>query len=76
MRTRAQFRFVFALILALVTTSFCNAQQPDAENVQTLTQKAHKLAGTAKTLEEYTDALRLCGDAIKSGPTEKQKSYN
>jgi tetratricopeptide (TPR) repeat protein len=61
--------------LAAFFTGLANGQTPDAENVATLTQKAHRIASSAKTLEEYTEALKVCGQAMKAGPTEKQKEY-
>lgn len=63
----------FGMVMTIVTHS--NAQQTDAEKVQSLAQRAHRLSSTAKTLEEFTEALRVCGQAMKSNPTQKQKEY-
>jgi len=75
MRTRSQSQAVCALALAMFVTQFASAQTPDAENVQSLTQQAHQLATNAKSLEDYTKALQVCGKAIQSGPTDQQKAY-
>lgn len=75
MRTRSQLRTFVALLLTFATAHATLGQQPDAENVQSLMQQAHQLAGSAKTLEQFTKALRICGEAVKSNPTEQQKTY-
>ena len=75
MRTRSQLHAVCALVFAIFVTQFAIAQKPDAENVQSLTQRAHQFATNAKSLEDYTRALQVCGQAIQSGPTDQQKAY-
>lgn len=75
MRTRIHLRSFVALLLAFAITNAALAQQPDAENAQSLMQKAHQLSGTAKTLEDFTEALRVCGKAVNSNPTDAQKDY-
>lgn len=61
--------------MAAVAPATAQQQQPSAETVQSLTQTAHRKASSAKTLEEFTEALRICGQAMKSNPTAKQKAY-
>ena len=44
-------------------------QASAAEDVDAITKQAYELANSARTLEGFTRALRLCGKATKSNPT-------
>ena len=75
MRSRSFVHGFMVTTLALVALANVGAQQQVTQSAQTLSQQAHRLARSAKTLEEFTEALRFCGQAMKASPTQEQKEY-
>lgn len=74
---RARFFVSVSIAASLVLISFgsAGAQQGSTPTAQSLTTNAHALASSAKTLKEFTEALRVCGRAMKADPTPEQKQY-
>lgn len=79
MRTRPFPGRLTAIALTLVLSCGLFAQQPQAagttESCAALSKQAHQLANTAKTLQEFTEALRILGKAAKANPTPEQSAY-
>ena len=44
-------------------------------SAEALSKQAFQLAQSAKTLEQLTEALRVCSQAAKASPTSEQKDY-
>jgi len=78
MRTRSFIRS--AVVVVAITVLFpvmASGQQQSnaATDVQSLLRQAHDLAKSATTLDQFTNALKVCGSAARANPSEKQKSY-
>lgn len=72
-----------AFLVSLTLATGAVAQQPSATraastpgaSVDQLSQQAYQLAQSAKSLDELTESLRVCSQAMKATPTAEQKQY-
>lgn len=75
MRTRLYFRGLALLTLVFALQLTSQAQQQQSQTAGSLSREAHTVASSAKTLDDYTQALRLCGQAMQANPTDQEKAY-
>ncbi len=76
MRTRSFGQNTVILALLFVCQSvFAQQQAVPTGTADQLSAQAYKMAQSAKTLEQFTESLRICGQAMKASPTTEQKQY-
>ena len=51
------------------------ARSQNTASVEQLSRQAYSLAQSAKSLDELTESLRACGQAMNMSPTPEQKNY-
>jgi len=76
MRTRLFGHNTVVLVLLFACQSvFAQQQAIPTGTADQLSAQAYKMAQSAKTLEQFTESLRICGQAMKASPTVEQKQY-
>lgn len=81
MRTRPFLHGLVVAALSVALHSQAIAQQQSVatpapqQTAEQLAKEAHRLASSAKNLDDFTQALRVCGQVMKANPTPEQSAY-